>query len=405
MGKLSLFLVLGFSILYMILGGNSNRLSTQTVENMADYNAKTIAHNIAVSGTNLACNELFLNSSWSAGYSNIDFEKGSFSVNIQVIDPWRNIKKLTTTGSYAGITKTIEVIFQPSKFSKFAYYSMNEGGTIWFTGKDTIWGPFHTQDSMRVHNHPVFYGKATTKKSLIYYTDKISDEPRFLGGFQQGIDLPLPTDGLDPIKSAAQSDGLYLSGNDTVFVTFKEDSILYRYSYSSINTSAYLPTVAPNGVIFIENATVRLKGVVKGQYSIACSGSSGKGTIYLDDDIVYKTNPIHSETTTDILGIVAENSVLITDNTPNHSDINIHASIYCEDGGFGSENYKTRPISGNINLIGGIIQNTRRAVGTFGTSGITSGFAKRYRYDDRFMIASPPMFPGTGGLEIVSWFE
>jgi hypothetical protein len=405
MGKLSLFLVLGFSVLYMILGGSSNKLSTQTVENMADYNAKTIAHNIAVSGTNLACNELFLNGSWNAGFNNVVFENGSFSASIQVIDAWRNIKKLTTSGSYGGITKTIEVVFQPSKFSKFAYYSMNEGGTIWFTGSDTIWGPFHTQDYMRVHEHPVFFGKATTKKSLIYYTDQSSDEPRFFGGFDQGVDLPLPTNGLDPMKTAAQDDGLYLTGNDTVFITFKEDSILYRYSYSTNNTAAYLPAVAPNGVIFINDAIVRLKGVVKGQYSLACSGTSGKGTVYLDDDIIYKTNPLVDASATDILGIVAENSVYITDNLPNNDDININASIYCEDGGFGSQNYDTRPISGNINLVGGIIQNTRRAVGTFGKSGITHGFAKRYRYDERFMVASPPMFPGTGGLEIVSWFE
>jgi len=405
MGKLSLFLVLSFSILYIILGSSSSKLSTRTVENMADYNAKTVAHNIAVSGTNIACNQLFLNSSWDEGFSNIDFENGSFSASIQVIDAWRNIRKLTTVGSYGGINKTIEVIFQPSKFSKFAYYSMSEGGTIWWTGNDTIWGPFHTQDYMRVHQHPVFFGKATTKKSLIYFTDKSSDEPRFFGGFEQGVDLPLPTDGLDPMKTSAQSDGLFFTGKDSVYITFKEDSLKFRYQYNSKDSVVYLPTAAPGRVIFAENAIIRLKGVVKGQYSIACSGTLGKGTIYLDDDIVYKTNPIINTNSTDVLGIVAENSVLITNNSPNLSDININASIYCEDGGFGAQDYKTRPKSGNINLIGGIIQNTRLAVGTFDKSGIKTGFAKRYRYDERFMIVSPPLFPGTGGLEIVSWFE
>jgi hypothetical protein len=258
---------------------------------------------------------------------------------------------------------------------------------------------------MRVHQHPVFFGKATTKKSLIYFTDKSSDEPRFFGGFEQGVDLPLPTDGLDPMKTSAQSDGLFFTGKDSVYITFKEDSLKFRYQYNSKDSVVYLPTAAPGRVIFAENAIIRLKGVVKGQYSIACSGTLGKGTIYLDDDIVYKTNPIINTNSTDVLGIVAENSVLITNNSPNLSDININASIYCEDGGFGAQDYKTRPKSGNINLIGGIIQNTRLAVGTFDKSGIKTGFAKRYRYDERFMIVSPPLFPGTGGLEIVSWFE
>ena len=90
MGKLSLFLVLGFSILYMMLGNNSSKLSTQTVENMADYHAKTIAHTIAVSGTNLACNQLFLDGNWNAGYSDVNFENGSFTASIQVLDPYNS---------------------------------------------------------------------------------------------------------------------------------------------------------------------------------------------------------------------------------------------------------------------------------------------------------------------------
>jgi hypothetical protein len=405
MGKLSLYLVVGFSLLYMIMGYNSSRMSNQTVENMADYNAKTVAHNLAVSAANLACNEIFLDDTWDEGIPKTNFLNGEIQASMNVLDKVKNIRKLTVSGTFGGITKTAEVLFQPSKFSKFAYYSMSEGGTIWWTGNDTIWGPFHTQDYMRVHQHPVFFGKATTKQSLIYFTDQNTDEPRFFGGFDQGVDVSLPTDGLDPLKTSAQTDGLYFSGKDTVYITFDEDSIKYRYSYSGKDSVKYLPSIAPGGVIFAEDAIIRLKGVVEGQYSIACSGTGSKGTIYLDNDITYKTDPLINPNTTDLLGIIAKNSVLITDNIPNKTNININASIYCEDGGFGAQNYNTRPISGNINLVGGIIQNTRHAVGTFGKSGIISGFAKRYRYDERFMLISPPMFPGTGGLEIVSWYE
>jgi hypothetical protein len=147
---------------------------------------------------------------------------------------------------------------------------------------------------------------------------------------------------------------------------------------------------------------------VKGQYTIGCNStttSTTKGTIWLDDDIVYDKDPRQYPNSTDMLGICAENTVWITNNTANNSDINIHASIYTEKGGFGAESYDSRPISGNINLLGGIIQNTRKAVGTFSGSTINHGFAKRYKYDDRFMSASPPYFPGTGGFEIVSWLE
>jgi len=405
MGKMSLYLVVGFSLLYMIMGNNSSRLSTQTVENMANYNAKTVAHNLAVSAANLACNEIFLDDTWKGGISKTNFLGGEIQASLTVVDKVKNVRKLTTSGKYGGVTATVDVIFQPSKFSKFAYYSMSEGGTIWWTGNDTVWGPFHTQDYMRVYQHPVFYGKATTKKSLVYYTNKSKDEPKFFGGFEKGVDLPLPTNGLEPMKTSAQKDGLFFTGKDSIYITFAEDSLRYRFKYSGKDSTVFLPAIAPGGVIYAENAIVRLKGVVKGQYSLACSGTGSKGTIYLDDDIVYKTDPMKNKNSTDLLGIVAKNKVLITDNGPNSNDININASIYCEDGGFGAQNYSTRPISGNINLIGGIIQNTRQAVGTFGKSGINHGFAKRYRYDTRFMLISPPMFPGTGGLEIVSWHE
>ena len=405
MGKLAILLILGFSVIFLALSYNSMNVSTRAVENMVDYNANTIAYNIAVSGANMGANEIFMDNSWKTGFSDIEYEGGTLDVKVEVIDVARNWRKLTSTGKLGDIEKKVEVIFQPSKFSKFAYYSMDEGGTIWWTESDTVWGPFHTQDHLRAHNHPVFYGKASTGKSLIYYTDESSDAPYFYGGFNAAEDLALPTNGLDPLSTSSQSDGLYLSGQDTVYLTFDSDSIKFRFSELEKDSSLYLPSVASNGVIFVDNAVVRLKGTVKGQYTVACSGTGNKGIIYLDDDIVYSQNPLTHPESTDLLGIVANNSVLITDNGPNSSDININASIYCEDGGFGADNYKKRGINGNINLIGGIIQHTRKAVGTFDGTGITSGFAKRYKYDERFLLMSPPDFPGTGQLEIVSWFE
>lgn len=405
MGKLAIILILGFSAIFLLMGYNAMSVSTRAVENMVDYNVNTTAYNIAVSGANMGANEIFMDNNWKTGFSNIEYEGGTLNVTVDIIDVARNWRKLTSIGKLGDIEKKVEVIFQPSKFSKFAYYSMDEGGTIWWTESDTVWGPFHSQDYLRVHNHPVFYGKASTQKSLIYYTDEASDAPYFFGGFSAAEDLPLPTNGLNPLSTSAQSDGLYLTGQDTVYLTFESDSIKYRFSSLAKDTALFLPSVASNGVIYIDNAVVRLKGTVKGQYTVACSGTGGKGIIYLDDDIVYSQDPLTHPESTDLLGIVAKNSVLITNNTPNHTDINIHASIYCEDGGFGAENYSSRGICGNINLVGGIIQHTRKAVGTFGSGGITSGFAKRYKYDERFLLMSPPDFPGTGQLEIVSWFE
>ncbi len=69
------------------------------------------------------------------------FSGGQLNVTVQVLDAYKNIRKIVFNGSYHGITSTVEVTLSPSKFSKFAYYSVSEGGTIWWKASDTVWGP------------------------------------------------------------------------------------------------------------------------------------------------------------------------------------------------------------------------------------------------------------------------
>ncbi|MGB5530930.1 MAG: hypothetical protein WBQ32_13265, partial [Ignavibacteriaceae bacterium] len=265
-GKATLLLIVGFSLIFLVVSRNFGITSTRAIDNYVDYYKKAVSHNIAVSGANIAANNIFLDPTWDAsGYSNIDYQDGTISLDVQQIDPYKNIIEITAHGNYDGYTDTVKIKLAPSKFSKFAYYSVSEGGTIWWTGNDTVWGPFHTQDYMRAYRHPVFYGKATTKKKLIYYTSQSLDKPYFFGGYQDGVDLPLPADAVDNLEPIADDDGLKLSGHDTVYITFDRDSLRYRYSYNSKNTVVYLPAAAPNGLIFAKDCVVRLKGTVKGQ--------------------------------------------------------------------------------------------------------------------------------------------
>uniref|UniRef100_A0A832G2N0 Uncharacterized protein n=1 Tax=Ignavibacterium album TaxID=591197 RepID=A0A832G2N0_9BACT len=409
-GKAMLIIISGFTMLFMVVANNFNTVSGRVTDNYVDYFNKTTSHNIAISGANMAANQLFLDSTWNAGYNNVPYQNGKLNVTVETIDAYKNIKRITSVGIFQKDTSRVQVTFAPSKFSKFAYYSVYEGTNIWWMNKDTVWGPFHTQDILRAANHPVFHGKASSKGGIQYYTNQATDKPYFYGGYEQGVDLSLPTNGVTALKTPAQNNGLYFNGNNagqgTVYLKFDRDYLYYRYNTMTPYDSVYLPSAAPNGVIYVDNGVARIQGTVKGAYTIACSGtSSGKGTIWLDDDIVYSKDPRTDPTSTDMLGIVAQSNVWITENSANNNNININASIYVEQGGFGAQNYNTRPVSGTINLLGGIIQNTRQAVGTFNSGVIKTGFSKSYRYDDRFMTASPPFFPGTGGFEIVSWYE
>lgn len=402
-GKAALFLVVGFSLIFLAIGKNFGGLSTSAVDNLSDYYTETVAHDIAVSGANMAANRIFFDPTWTAGYSNINYQNGSMNASVTVLDAFKNIRKITSTGTFNGKTETVSVILQPSKFSKFAYYSISEGSSIYWISSDTVWGPFHTQDYLRVSGNPVFWGKATTKRNVV--KNPSSSKPKFYGGFEKGVDLPLPLDGVAQMETYADAGGYKFTGKDTVYLTFAVDSIKVKYAWNGATTTYLTSSLSSNGVIFAKDAVIRLKGTVSGQYSVVASGSSPKGKIFLDDDIVYNSDPRVNPASEDILGIIAKNQILVTENAANNSDINIHGSIYSESAGFGAQNYDTRPVSGNINLLGGIIQNTRQAVGTFSGSTINHGFAKRYRYDDRLMFSSPPMYPGTGSFEIVSWLE
>ena len=430
-GKAAILMVLGFSLILLVTGNNFNRISGNAVDNVTDYYGETNAYNIASSAANIAANKIFMNQSWNTGFQNVSFSDGSMSVTV-TSDSIKSTKTIHATGKYfdpvqqVNIEKTITVVLQPSKFSKFAYYSAYEPSNIWWTTGDTVWGPMHVQGYLRAYGDPVFMGKVTTQSGLIlndpghWETVRVrvgrrwtyqnvwvpgADDPKFYGGFETGVDLPMPTDGVSNLHAAAQAGGVEFKNHDTVYIKFDSDSIKYKYSKSSNYTAALTSTLAPNGVIFATDAVVRLEGTVKGQYTLGVSGTHSKGKVFIDNDILLDSDPKTDPNSTDLFGIVAQNDVMITDNAANRNNVDIYASIYSEEGGFGADKYDTRPNSGFINLYGGISQSTRRAVGTFNSYGISTGFNKRYKYDDRLMIASPPYFPGTGAFQIVSWYE
>ncbi len=444
-GKAALFLVMGFSVIFMIFGHDFNSASNQAIDNYTEYYTESVAHGLAESGANLAANAIFLDNTWMSGYSNLSDDDGEINVSIIDINPGEYIREIVSTGTFEGKTDTVEVIISPNRFSGFAYYSQVEGN-IWWTGKDTVFGPFHTQDNMQVAGHPVFgYIKypTTCGGKLIYQYSKQADYPNFFGSFHDSSPLTLPDSGLQPLRNAAADGGFmipqdstssttytqkwvrgtytwvngryqYVPGHyesipstttslDTVYLDFLKDSIQVKMGYDKQPATYKTSKIAPNGVIYAQGMDVRLQGTVEGNYSVVSDGD-----VYLDNDIVYNTNPLTHPNSTDLLGILAEKNVIITENAANDNNINIDAAIYCQEDGFGAQNYKTRPVSGNINLLGGITQNIRGAVGTFTTnkSGeqiIDSGFNKIYHYDVRLSHMFPPYFPVCGGFKILSW--
>ena len=81
-GRVSLLLVLAFSALFGLIGAQMLRTTNEATDAYVDYFKKTKAHDLAVSGANIACNEIYLNTFWKNGYSNLSIDGGNVNVSV-----------------------------------------------------------------------------------------------------------------------------------------------------------------------------------------------------------------------------------------------------------------------------------------------------------------------------------
>lgn len=406
-GKASVLIILSFSQIFLLFGSRFNFFSTNSVDNSIDYYDVTRTHNIAVSGANMAANNLFMDSEWNSGFSNLAFNDGF--INLTVTEDGDE-KVITSQGTYNGSTHVVRIILKPSNFSKFAYFMNLFGGGYKFATGDTIWGPFHTNGKLTTVGSPVFMGKASAKLGIKMFSPK---DPKFYGGFESGVDIPFEFDTAGIMSAAASGGKLYSGDPLDVRLVFNDDATI-TYSTKLTSSSTWTPdstvalsTFAPNGVIWNAKGNLYVSGTVNGQYTIGVGLSSGvgSGNIHIEDDIVYRSDPIDDPDCTDMLGLIAGNNLVIDNTTANHNDVSIHATIYSAKGGFNVEDLNSFPPAGSLYLAGGIIGYQNQSIGKHSGGELTNGFNLKLKYDERFMITSPPMFPVTNTFEIVSWYE
>jgi len=79
-GKAAILLVLGFSLIFLVLGRNFLSLTTRAVDNEMIYYNQAQSYNIAVSGANMAANQIFIDKTWSTGYTNLTIGEGTVNV-------------------------------------------------------------------------------------------------------------------------------------------------------------------------------------------------------------------------------------------------------------------------------------------------------------------------------------
>jgi len=229
-GKGTLLVVMGFAISFLVFGRNFLNLTKRSSDNVYDYYSETKAQNIAVSAANLACNELYKNKNWDEGFDKTEYQGGSFKVEVR--DTLVESKVVEATGYFNDISKKVLIVLQPSSYAKFAWYTGNMSSKIFING-DTVWGPFHTQSHLNVGGNAVFWGKTTTLKGL-KYVDK-NAEPKFYGGIEHGVDIPLPVNYQFDAERNAAIDGVknhggasYFEKTDLWLTFFDDGSVEHR---------------------------------------------------------------------------------------------------------------------------------------------------------------------------------
>lgn len=413
-GKAAVILVIGFGIVLGRIAFNMNDLETKAVDNVSYYLENTIAHNLALAGTNAALSMVYQDSTIRGTVTNPpQFTSGPFKggqYSSTMTEAGGGLLRLRTVSTYKGLKDTVDVTFTAPgtvPFSIYAWFT-NVEGDIWWITKDTVWGRVHSNDTINVNGSPVYWKKVTTAKKFNPKPGYGTNHAIYKDGYETGVHpITIPTDFTYLINASTSGGRRYAS---EIWITLSagtaanNDGKVYVRNTETgpIVDSVSLSDPSFNGAI-LGNQRVHVKGTLDGKLSIASLQD-----IYVEDNILYEKNPLYYPSD-DMLGLVGQTNVVVVDNWNNNHDCEIDAAVFAASGSFGAEHYSTRPVSGQLRLIGSITQNIRGAVGTFSGATILHGFSKRYRYDTRYDDPSvrPPFFPGTapGTLQIAGWWE
>ena len=462
-GRVSLFMVLGLSLLMMTM--NSSRNTNDAVDNFVTYESKSNAYAIARSGANMVATALYFDNTaaclgtmntgyWSNYKNNVDFGGGKLKVSVT---PDGIRLRVVSQGTYPASGPGQQVVsfvsyLSPGFFDQYVVLTDNDPGNIPWTTYDTANGNLHSNNTLLIDHFaanlvmPVFNGTVT---STLPVTITPGTVPVFTHGIpRSGISIQFPASlpqvsdpvfapggaGPDWNQTYAINNGEQLDSHQQLHLQFFIDGLgdqKIRYftdvrltnrgsGCQSANNTGYYgdfrctdPVVNPpaSGVIPTRGVDVFVEGTIKGKISVLSdtAGSSG-GNIFVTNDLVCMTNPSTDPTSGDIIGLLAAHNLVIgnTDVNVANSGSNvftIQASIFALKGGVTGADNQNRKRQ-RLEIFGSITQGVRKGVGS-GASAIgngTGGFMKGYRYDSRLQLQHALEMPGAPLMALDSYF-
>jgi hypothetical protein len=346
-----------------------------------------------------------------------------------------------------------------ARYALFTNQQRNAAGSrVWFTNRTNFSGPVHTNGQFNFALNPsgTFTGLVTSvDQTARYYNNGSSidlnadrnadlDVPTFGAGFERGVPaIPMPSttvadrqaeialgrsagsgvpglpDGVHlGTSGSSMTGGIYIKGNATLAMSASGNSAIYTVTqggttttvtvnYQSGNTQMRVGNGPPttlnglaNGMIFTDGSLTSFAGTVQRDSAVTVAAT---GDIQITNHLTYESytpgsggNPPSAEGTANILGVLSWNgSVRIGTTAPD--DINVHATVMSPTGEFTVDNYNVGSARGTATILGGAIQDTYGAFGTFGSQ--NTGYGRNFVYDTRMANGiAPPFFPTTGSV-------
>ncbi len=350
-------------------------------------------------------------------FNKVPLGAGTFTVEIDPDDgnPSTFMKEyvITSTGTVDDITRSIRASVKTVTFGNYAYLTGNEGGKIWFNSNDLLEGPIHTNDRFSITGSPTFKGKVTSVATS--FRKGSTFNPDFQDGYQLGVPpviFPTLQNLIDNyfIENGSTTPALTIDArfSKDASIRFNSDGTLtysvWKYRWHGrqyLIRDKVVDISSLNGLLWVKG-DVEIKGTFKGRLTIVATDN-----IYITDDIRYEDSDANGkppENSTNALGIISKENIVVADTWANANDVVINAALLALGDSFYVENYAFGFPRGTLTIWGSLSQKVRGAVGTFGY-GWSTGFEKDYHYDTRLGDAPPPYYPSTGQYEVFSWQE
>ncbi len=186
-------------------------------------------------------------------------------------------------------------------------------------------------------------------------------------------------------RSTPNPAGAVLTRWDNATSTFKNWDPVSKTFTASTNV-----VDTTSDTLFVDGLCV-MEGTVKGRVTVG-----GQYDVHISNNLVY------ADKTQDVLGIVANEDIVVESRNDTKVDRTIQATMMALNGSFYVDKYNTGSDRGVLHILGGIIQNRRGAVGTGSATQVSTGYLKDYVYDDKLITVPPLNFPNTGEVYVVN---